>query len=148
MSQENPTGSTRVSWMIGDSIIDLDTAIENTNPSEFVNTTTTPFIHRMWVSSPELGNNSDSGNSLSIGSGSVSEANDFADSGSGGGIDLDEFETALSGLMPGNNYTQNGGNSTIDPPPYTLWELINTGEGYLFLGVLLTAGELIITMFD
>ena len=148
MSQENPTDSTRVSWMIGDSIIDLDTAIENTNPSEFVNTTTTPFIHRMWVSSPELGNNSDSGNSLSIGSDSVSEANDFADSGQGGGIDLDEFEAALSGLMPGNNYTQNGGNSTIDPPPYTLWELINTGEGYLFLGVLLTAGELIITMFD
>ena len=148
MSQENPTDSTRVSWMIGDSIIDLDTAIENTNPSEFVNTTTTPFIHRMWVSSPELGNNSDSGNSLSIGSGSVSEANDLADSGSGGGIDLDEFEAALSGLMPGNNYTQNGGNSTIDPPSYTLWELINTGEGYLFLGVLLTAGELIITMFD
>ena len=148
MSQENPTDSTRVSWMIGDSIIDLDTAIENTNPSEFVNTTTTPFIHRMWVSSPELGNNSDSGNSLSIGSGSVSEANDLADSGSGGGIDLDEFEAALNGLMPGNNYTQNGGNSTIDPPPYTLWELINTGEGYLFLGVLLTAGELIITMFD
>ena len=148
MSQENPTDSTRVSWMIGDSIIDLDTAIENTNPSEFVNTTTTPFIHRMWVSSPELGNNSDSGNSLSIGSGSVSEANDLADSGSGGGIDLDEFEAALNGLMPGNNYTQNGGNSTIDPPSYTLWELINTGEGYLFLGVLLTAGELIITMFD
>ena len=148
MSQENPTGSTRVSWMIGDSVIDLDTAIENTNPSEFVNTTTTPFIHRMWVSSPELGNNSDSGNSLSIGSGSVSEANDLADSGSGGGIDLDEFEAALNGLMPGNNYTQNGGNSTIDPPPYTLWELINTGKGYLFLGVLLTAGELIITMFD
>ena len=148
MSQENPTGSTRVSWMIGDSVIDLDTVIENTNPSEFVNTTTTPFIHRMWVSSPELGNNSDSGNSLSIGSGSVSEAHDFADSGSGGGIDLDEFEAALNGLMPGNNYTQNGGNSTIDPPPYTLWELINTGEGYLFLGVLLTAGESIITMFD
>ena len=148
MSQENPTDSTRVSWMIGDSIIDLDTAIENTNPSEFVNTTTTPFIHRMWVSSPELGNNSDSGNSLSIGSGSVSEANDLADSGSGGGIDLDEFEAALNGLMPGNNYTQNGGNSTIDPPSYTLWELINTGEGYLFLGVLLTAGESIITMFD
>ena len=56
-------------------------------------------------------------------------------------IDLDEFVAALSGLMPGNNYTLNTGNSTIDTPPYTLWELINTGEGYLFLLLLLTAGD-------
>ena len=66
----------------------------------------------------------------------------FADSDSGSGIDLDEFEESLSGLMPGNNYTQNGGNSTIDPTPYTLWDLINTNEGYLFLLVLFTAGKL------
>ena len=54
--------------MIGDSVIDLNLAVEVTDPSEFVNTTTTPFIHRMWVSSPEFTNNSDTDNLLSIGS--------------------------------------------------------------------------------
>ena len=130
--------------MIGDSVIDLNSAIEITDPTEFatVTTTTTPFSHRMWVSSPELTNNSDTDNLLSIGSDSELGENVFADSDSGSGIDLDEFEESLSGLMPGNNYTQNGGNSTIDPTPYTLWDLINTNEGYLFLLVLFTAGKL------
>ena len=105
--------------MIGDSVIDLNSAIEITDPTEFatVNTTTTPFSHRMWVSSPELTNNSDTDNLLSIGSDSELGENVYADSDSGSGIDLDEFEESLSGLMPGNNYTQNGGNSTIDPTP-------------------------------
>ena len=134
--------------MIGDSVINLSDAIEITDHSGFVDATTTPFVPRMWVSNPELINSSDSDNLLSLVSDSVSEANGFTDSDPGSGIDLDEFDAALSGLMPGNNYTLNGGNSTIDTPPYTLWELINTGEGYLFLLLLLTAGELEIIKFS
>ena len=39
----------------------------------------------------------------------MSEVNGFMALDPGSGITLDEFEESLSGLMPGSNYTRNGG---------------------------------------